>query len=90
MIIDFIEIESRVDPVDSRADRADDRFDFFVFENLAEAFLFHVERFAAKRQNGLKLPDTRLLRRAACGIALHDEHFVQFGFSARTGSEFAD
>ena len=87
VIIDFIEFEVGID---ARADGADHRTDLLVFQNLRKLFLLYVQRLAAQGQNGLILSHSRLLCRTACGIPLYDEHFVEFGFSARASRELAD
>ena len=54
------------------AERRNHRFDFFVFQNAVEAYLFDVEYLAAKGQNCLEASVSALFRGAACRVALDD------------------
>ena len=87
IIIKIVEIEI---VSDSRSERAYYRSYFFVFENLRYALLFGVKRLTSERKDSLMLSVPALLRATACGIALDNEHLVEFGFFARTRSEFTD
>ena len=87
MIVDFFHVEI---VADARSERGNDRSDLLVCKYLIDPFLFDIQRFAAKRQNGLKLSDTRLFCRSACGVALYDKEFVVLRLPARTSGELSD
>ena len=62
--------------LDAAAKRGNDGTELIVSQHLIKALLFDVERFAAKRQNGLEPPVAPLLGAAAGAVALYDEQLV--------------
>ena len=75
---------------DAGADRGDDGAELLVLQHLVDALFFDVERFAAQRQNRLKLPVAALLCGAARAVAFHDEQLVLAVVSAGAAGELAD
>src|SRR5579875_901519 len=69
---------------DVDADGGDETANLGVIQQIFDAGLFDVERFAAQRQNGLETTIAAGLRRAAGGIAFDQEQFggVRIAFGA--------
>lgn len=68
---------------DAAAERGNHGFDFRVGENLVQARFFHVEDFAAQRQNRLKMAVASALGGAAGAVALDEENFAFGGVALR-------
>src|SRR4029077_2245506 len=64
---------------DAAAQRSNERPDFRGRQHFIEARLLDIQDLALERQDGLRAPIAALLRRAAGGVAFHQEHFRERG-----------
>ncbi len=71
----------------ARADRRDDRTDFFVGQDLVDARLLHVENLAAQRQDRLEAAVAALLGGAAGRVALDEIDLAERGIGKRAVGE---